>query len=259
MNPNLEQLAKLKSITLTESESGLVRAHAAYLISNTRAPQTIQSLFQRGVYHGLRIALSSFLFFIFVGGTVSAVADNALPGDPLYTFKLNVNEEVKGLFQKTPEEKVAYGAQRVENRVNEIKTLAESKTLTKAKQATVQKAIDSHIKDLSVDLNTLSTVAPSAALTVTSNLEENLKANKIVLENTESEDDTGKEEAILTVDGTIQKVSDQEVKIISKEIDSITSDIAATESTLDSTAISTSAKNTTSIEIDTTTNTPVEP
>ena len=236
MKHNLEQLNTLKSVTLSESERGLIRAHAAYLVANT-SPQHVQSYFQRGIYMGLRIALSSFVFFIFIGGTVSAVADNALPGDPLYTFKLNVNEEIKGFFQKTPEEKVAYGAQRVENRVKEIKTLAASKTLTKAKQATVQKALDEHIQALSVDLNTLSSVAPTAALTATTNLEETLKANKLVIEN--GADTTGKEAAILAVDGTIQKVSNQEVKILSKEIDSITTEVTATPSTTTDTSLST--------------------
>lgn len=247
MKYNFEQLKSLKSISLSESEKGVIRSHVAYIMQQT--PQPVQSLFQRGVYHGLRIALSSFLFFIFIGGTVSAVADNALPGDPLYAFKLNVNEEVKGFFQKTPEEKVAYGAQRVENRVKEIKTLAESKTLTKAKQATVQKALNEHIKELSADL---STVTPTVALTATTNLEESLKANKLVLENTT--DTTDKEAAILAVDGTIKQVSNQEVKILSKEIDSIASDVTATPST---TTDATLEGNTATTTLPT--NTPVEP
>lgn len=225
-NHNFEQLKKLKSISLSESERGLIRSHAVHLVATTK-PQFVQSYFQRGIYMGLRIALSSFVFFIFVGGTVSAVADNALPGDPLYTFKLNVNEEVKGFFQKTPEEKVAYGAQRVENRVKEIKTLAESKTLTKAKQATVQKALDEHIKDLSADLTTLSDTAPTSALTATANLEESLKANKEVIEQTDTI--TDKTAALDTVDGTLKEVSNQEVKILSKEIDALTTEVAATD------------------------------
>ncbi len=224
-NHNLEQLKNFKSITLSEEERGLIRAHAAHLVANAR-PQVVQSYFQRGIYMGLRIALSSFVFFIFVGGTVSAVADNALPGDPLYSFKLNVNEEVKGFFQKTPEEKVAYNAQRVENRVKEIKTLAESKTLTKAKQATVQKALDEHIKNLSADLTTLSDTAPSAALTVTADLEETLKANKEVIE--QADTITDKTAALNTVDDTLKEVSNQEVKILSKEIDAITTEVTAT-------------------------------
>ena len=87
-NHNLEQLHTLKSITLSETERGRIRAHAAHLIQTTQ-PQVTESFFYRGIYMGLRIALSSFVFFIFIGGTVSAVADNALPGDPLYSFKLN--------------------------------------------------------------------------------------------------------------------------------------------------------------------------
>jgi len=223
-NPNLEQLHTLKSLSLTDAERGLVRAHAHYLIANTPVPSTYQSLFQRGVYHGLRIALSSFVFFIFVGGTVIAVANQALPGDSLYTVKTQFNEQVVAMFHKTPEEKVAYNAKRVETRVKEIKTLAESQTLTKAKQATVQKVLDEHIKDLSTNLDS---VAPNVALTATANLEQALTESKTVIENA-STDTTTKAGAIQTVDGALQKVADQEVKIISKEIDSITSSVSAT-------------------------------
>lgn len=223
-NPNLEQLHTLKSLSLTDTERGLVRAHAHYLIANTPVPSTYQSLFQRGVYHGLRIALSSFVFFIFVGGTVIAVANQALPGDSLYPVKTQFNEQVVAMFHKTPEEKVAYNAKRVETRVKEIKTLAESQTLTKAKQATVQKVLDEHIKDLSTNLDS---VAPNIALTATANLEQALTESKAVIENA-STDTTTKAGAIQTVDGALQKVADQEVKIISKEIDSITSSVSAT-------------------------------
>jgi hypothetical protein len=238
-NPNLEQLKHLKSLSLTESEKGLVRAHAVHLMQTVK-PSAIESYFHKGIYMGLRIALSSFVFFVFVAGSVSAVANNALPGYPLYAFKLNVNEEIKGFFQKTPEEKVAYNAQRVENRVKEIKTLAESKTLTKAKQATVQKALDAHIKDLSADLTTLSDTAPSAALSVTANLEDTLKASKEVIEKAEATTDTTA--ALTAVDDTLKQVSSQEVKILSKEIDAITSEVTAAtiEATSSTTTSSTS-------------------
>ncbi len=229
MNNSLKQLKSFKTLTLTEEERGLVRAHAMYLMMNTPTTAPVsKSIFQRGVYLGLRIALSSFLFFVFIGGTVSAVADSALPGDPLYAFKLNVNEEVKGFFQKTPEEKVAYGAKRVETRVNEIKTLAASKTLTKAKQATVQKALDAHIKELSTDLSALSSASPTTALSVTTDLEEALKENKALIEQSDTLDTADKEQALTTVASTIEQVSNQEVKIISKELDAISSDITTT-------------------------------
>lgn len=228
MEQHLTKLNKIKSISLTEAERGLLRAHAAHVMV-TKPSQSIESLFRRGVHHGLRIALSSFLFVIFVGGSVSAVADNALPGDPLYSFKLNVNEQVKGFFLKTPEQKVVYTKARIETRMKEMTELAQSQTLTKEKQATVQKAIDDHVADLSTDLNALSSVSPATALNVTTTLETSLQANKeTLLMNATTADNASTEEAIRTVEGALKKVSDQEVKIISKEIDSISTDISNT-------------------------------
>ncbi len=232
MEQRLTKLNTIKSISLSEEERNLLRAHAAHIMV-TKPSQSVESLFRRGVHHGLRIALSSFLFVIFVGGSVSAVADNALPGDPLYSFKLNVNEQVKGFFLKTPEEKVVYTKSRIETRMKEMTTLAQSQTLTKEKQATVQKAIDDHVADLSTDLNTLSALAPSTALNVTTTLETSLQANKDVLLNSSTVDTTATADAIATVDGALKKVSDQEVKIISKEIESITTDISTVSTTPD--------------------------
>lgn len=232
MEQNLTKLNTLKVLSLTEEERNLLRAHAAHVMV-TKPSQSVESLFRRGVHHGLRIALSSFLFVIFIGGSVSAVADNALPGDPLYSFKLNVNEQVKGFFLKTPEEKVVYTKARIETRMKEMTTLAQSNTLTKEKQATVQKAIDDHVATLSTDLTALSDVAPSTALNVTATLETSLQANKDALLNGASSDTIATTDAIKTVDGALKKVSDQEVKIISKEIDSITTDTTDTDTTID--------------------------
>lgn len=225
MENELKKLKILKKITLSEHEKNQIRSGAVFLISSQSIHKP-QSLLQRSIYHGLRIALSSLVFLLFVTGAVSAVADKALPGDPLYAFKLNFNEEISGLFKNTTEEKVAFGAKRVETRVKEIKTLADTQSLTKAKQITVQKAINSHIQELSNNLATLSNVSPSAALAVTSSLEENLRANKITLENSDNIENKSTKAAVTTVSGAIQKVSNQEIVIISKEIDAISEELA---------------------------------
>jgi hypothetical protein len=223
MEDKLEQLKKFKHITLTELERNQMRAHGAHVVT-TMIPVVTQSLFHRGVQHGLRIALSTFLFIVFVGSSVSVVANSAVPGDGLYAFKVNVNEELKALLLNSTEEKVIWQKNRIVNRVDEIKTLAESQTLTKEKQAIVKKALDGHVKALSKELSTLSDKTPNAALSVTASLEESLKASKIAIENT-TDLGTGKEEALKTVNGAIKQVSDQEVKIISKEIDDIADDV----------------------------------
>ena len=225
MEHKLKQLSSLQKVSLSHDERALLRARVA---SAMHTPFEKSSYVEQGVQHGLRIALSSFLFVIFVGGSISAVASNALPGDPLYAFKVNVNEEIRVAFMTSSEEKVAYQQARVEKRVGEIKTLAETKTLTKEKQALAQKALDANIQDLSTELSTLSETSPNTALTVTANLEETLKANKEAIQSTLTPDDAVTVATIETIDGTLKKVSEQEVKILTKEIDNIATELSDT-------------------------------
>ncbi len=222
INKKLEQLKMLKSIRLTQEEKGALRASVARGIQ-LAASRPRPSLFYTGIQHGLRIGLSTFLFIVFVGGSVSVIADNSLPGDPLYSFKIHVNEEVKGALLKTPEDKLSWQKTRIDTRLNEIKTLAASKTLTKAKQQTAQKALDTHIEALSVQL---SDTDPAEALKVTASLEASLQTQKEDIQKiTKQGSDDEQADALKAVDSTIQKVSDQEVKIISKEIDKLNSDV----------------------------------
>ena len=221
IDKHLEQLKTLRSIALTEEEKGSLRASVARGIQTLESKPRV-SIFYTGMQHGLRIALSTFLFVIFVGGSVSVVADNSLPGDPLYSFKINVNEEVKGAFLKTPESKLSWQKTRIDNRLNEIKTLAASKTLNKAKQETAQRALDIHLKALS---DQLSTAEPAEALKVTAGLEESLKIQKEDLKKYISEaTPSDQEDALKAVDTTIKKVSDKEIELISKEIDILNDD-----------------------------------
>jgi hypothetical protein len=227
MEKKLKKLNTYKTIVLSDTEKAMIRAHGAHVVT-TMVPVVTTSIFQLGIQHGLRIALSTFIFTVFVGSSISVVANSALPGDPLYAFKVNVNEEVKGMFLKTSEEKVVWQKNRIESRVNEIKTLAETETLTKAKQATVQKALNSHVRGLSKELETLSDQAPTAALTVTASLEESLKANKEAIKQAPATviSGTEKADALKAVDVTLKEVSNQEVKILSKEIDNIANEVS---------------------------------
>ncbi|MBY0328790.1 hypothetical protein K2Q02_01715 [Patescibacteria group bacterium] len=249
MENKLEQLKKLKSITLSNEERGLIRSHAARLVM-TQVAAPVPSLFFRGVQHGLRMALSAMFFVVFVGGSVSAIADSALPGDPLYSFKLNVNEEVKGAFLKTPEEKVVWQKNRIENRVNEIKTLAASNTLTQAKQEKAKQAISVHVQELSKELTVLSEASPDTALTVTASLEQSLKSSRgslqarsddsapaaastMMMRSKVSADEiettpvpeSGITAALRTVNEALDQVSKEEVKILTKEINNISNDV----------------------------------
>ncbi len=229
MEHKLSNLKHYRHLTLSDEERAYLRGRIAEAI--TRPQRTREPLFELGMQHGLRIALSSFLFVIFVGGSIFAVASNALPGDPLYSFKINVNEEIKGALLVTPEEKVAHQKNLVEKRVGEIKTLAESRTLTKERRAKAQEALDSNIEELSAELSALSEQSPNTALSVTANLEQSLQADKRAIQNAivGSTDPAVSAATIEAIDGTLKKVSEQEVKIISKELEHISDELDATD------------------------------
>lgn len=273
MEDKLKQLHLLKSITLSQEERNLIRVHAARVIMTKAPVAMIPSLFYQGVQHGLRIALSAMFFVVFVGGSVSAIADSALPGDPLYAFKINVNEEVKGAFLNTPEEKVVFQKNRIESRMNEIKTLAASKTLTAAKQEKAEQAISVHVQELSKELTTLSDKEPNTALTVTASLEESLKESRGNLQaatgaammKTSLSPNTGTASsqagitaALKTVDAALDQVSKEEVKILTKEIDNLAVEIGTVEIPEDASSNSLSDTSTKSDNSTSTTVTPVE-
>jgi hypothetical protein len=224
MEHNLQKLARIKNIHLTDSERAHLRACMAYQMSINPVMPRI-SWIQKSAQHGIRIVLSTSIFLVFVCGSISVVANSALPGDPLYAFKLNVNEEVKGAFLKTPDAKIAWQKTRIETRLNEIQILAQSKSLTPAKQATVEKALDAHVVALTKEL---SQQDPTKALATTATVEATLQAKKAAVFNADASGttstDTNTTAAAKTIDNAIQKVSDQEVQLLTNQIEAIKTD-----------------------------------
>lgn len=231
MEHNLQKLARIKNLHLTDSERANLRARMAYQMSITPVMPRV-SWIQKSAQHGLRIVLSTSIFLVFVCGSISVVANSALPGDPLYTFKLNVNEEVKGAFLKTPDAKIAWQKTRIQTRLNEIQILAQSKTLTPAKQATLEKALDEHVGALTKEI---SQQDPATALATTAALEETLQTKKDAVLSDTGVDTTA---AAKTIDNAIQKVSNKEIELLNTQLDSIKIDTQNTEitpTTVDST------------------------
>jgi len=230
MEHHLHNLSKILHETrLTQEESARLRARLTTYTLEHPIKEHLP-LYQRALEHGMRIALSTFLFMIFVGGSVSVIADNALPGDPLYSFKVHVNEEVKGAFLSTPAKKAAYQTNRIQERLNEIKTLAESNALTPEKQQSAKAAIDDHLTELNTELQKAD---PNAALAVTDTLKATLTANKdaVTADTNTNLSDPDKAQVIGTYDSALQDVSNQQVQIISKQVDAITNDILTTTPT----------------------------
>lgn len=148
-----DNLRKNNDINMTEDESNLILQNILKFMDHY-APSILDEKFKNHkspylsqVFKIAGVVFASFFIF-FVGGGVSYQASTALPGDLLYSLKVNTIEEVRGAFIKSTEEKLLYNQSRVAKRIEEVKTLAEAGELNTKKGAEIEKALDSHIQEI---------------------------------------------------------------------------------------------------------------
>jgi hypothetical protein len=79
-----------------------------------------------------------------IGGTLSASAENALPGNALYPIKLAVNERVRGLFISSGENKAAWNIELATRRLDEAETLASRGRLDSKARASLVANLDTY-------------------------------------------------------------------------------------------------------------------
>lgn len=78
-----------------------------------------------------------------LGGGTAALAQNSLPGNPLWDFKVNVNESVQGALATSDTAKADWDLNAIEARIAEAKALNEKGTL----DASAQTELSANIKD----------------------------------------------------------------------------------------------------------------
>ena len=137
-------------------------------------------------------------------GGVSALAENALPGDSLYSLKVNVNEQVKGFVAVTPEAKARLAVETTERRLQEAVILSSQGKLTDVNKQIIQGQLNKSAMD--VKNNVASLVASndiSAAQEVSTNFEASLKTHELILETlTNNQDASSTNASSTTVDKT---------------------------------------------------------
>ena len=118
-----------------------------------------------------------------VTGAISASAENALPGDSLYSLKLNVNEQVKGIVAVTPEAKARLAVESTERRLQEAVILSSQGKLTDDKKQIIQDQLNKNATEIKNSVASL--VASnniSIAQEVSINFEASLKTHELILE-----------------------------------------------------------------------------
>lgn len=79
-----------------------------------------------------------------LGGGATLAAENALPGDALWSYKVNVNENIRSSFAGSTEAKAEAHINAIEQRMQETEKLATEGQLTAETQASIETNLDLH-------------------------------------------------------------------------------------------------------------------
>lgn len=128
-----------EQVRLTAAEKAAVRARVLAAPLPRRSPLSFWP----------QIMAASFILAIIAGVPVSYAAQGSAPGDALYRFELAVLEPIEEALQFTDNARTEYHAERLEERLDEIK---KSEAIVPADLATVTEDVTAHIEEISAAL-----------------------------------------------------------------------------------------------------------
>ena len=120
---------------------------------------------------------------LFVSGGTLSLAENTLPGDALYSLKININEEVRDIAALTPEAKARLAIDVTERRLQEAASLSAQGRFDQNSQNIIKKALTKNVdqfKNRVASLVQRSDFAAAQQLAV--DFESSLKAHELILE-----------------------------------------------------------------------------
>lgn len=127
-------------------------------------------------------AFAAFLILVSTGG-VSIAAEHALPGDSLYSLKLHINEQVRGLVAVTPEAKAKFALEVTDRRLKEAALLSSQGRLDAKASEIIQKQLLKQAGEVKNQVASLvSTNNLRAAQGVALNFESALKTHEFILQ-----------------------------------------------------------------------------
>jgi hypothetical protein len=207
-------LKRLKGITLSNNERLSLRERlAAYAdMHPLREGANVRSPFGSFFYFIESRRFSAYatalLCVIVLGGGVTLAADQSVPGDSLYSIKINVNEPVLTALTPTASGQAKIAAEIATRRVDEAVTLASRGTLTPARQAYLTTKFDASAKVAAVKAQELASTGNSeGAGTVTANFAANLAGEAQALGAVTTKDSSQSADLLRVVIATSESIS----------------------------------------------------
>lgn len=178
---------KAKELTLSVAEKRDLRDrvvsymeyHPVSAAVTTQEPILVQNesyrVFNFDVSRMFKLAGSFVLLFAL---SISYLAERAIPGDALYSVKVDFNEEVRSTLARGSYDKIVWETERLNRRISEARLLADEGRLTEEVEAQVASAVRLHsdnarkeienLKRINKDDATLASIELTTALDVQS-------------------------------------------------------------------------------------------
>ena len=187
---------KIRFFSLTERERLDMRLHLAAFIDEHPARMTrvmrlkagiasITSVFTSQHAHlGYRSVAAALAAIMVAGVGTSYAAETALPGDPLYAIKINVNEPVERAVTASSQSQAQWDVTLANRRLDEAEKLAAKGALTPQNVQIVQTQLDTETQDFNqatVVTSATSTADVAAVADAQSDLEASLTAHAQIL------------------------------------------------------------------------------
>lgn len=128
-----------------ELEKSIQQSAEAGIVKKEPLLAGLQSLFLNRSF-----ALSAFSIVLVVGSglSVARAAENALPGQALYSVKINVNEPIVGSFKYSPGAKIGWERELAGRRIAEAETLAEEGKLGEVEKIEIEQQLSQNRRDI---------------------------------------------------------------------------------------------------------------
>lgn len=180
MNNSLKKLKKeAQGIRLSSRERAVLRARIFGVPSAEATPSPY-------VYHyrwlSIRFAVpTAALLVVALGGGTVYAAQGSLPGDTLYSVKVNVSEPVREVLALSQSAKAEFHTAVVKTRLEEAETLVAKGQLSASSTKTLEDNLQKHIAAAEAITETLSTEDPEGAEEAATTLDSSLAAHSAVL------------------------------------------------------------------------------
>lgn len=170
---------QLHTFAMTDDERADIRLRLASHMHTYHSTRRVPSPYMFGVWQKrLSVIAAVFLIVMITGGSGLAYASNdALPGDVLYSVKVNAVEEVQAAIKPTAQARAEFEVKRVEKRIGEAVTLAAKGQLDTKKKEAITSNLERHTKKVAEETTKLIEESPDSAVEVSAKLALSLQAH----------------------------------------------------------------------------------